>query len=630
MEGVPLDYRVLILLLPALGYLINALLGRWLSRAIVAWVACAAVGLAFIVGLGTALANAALPAAERAQRLILWPWIGAGDLRLSIGLLFDPLSLMMVLIVTGVGFLIHVYAVGYMHDDPGFARFFAYMNLFVLAMLVLVLADNVLLLMVGWGGVGVCSYLLIAFWFERPEAANAGLKAFVINAIGDIGLMLAALLLFVRLGTLDYATVLGPAAQRLDGGTATLVALCLLVAAVAKSAQLPLHTWLPDAMAGPTPVSALIHAATMVTAGVYLIVRLHPLFLLAPQVLALAATLGALTAFFAATLGLVQTNIKRVLAYSTISQLGYMFLAVGLASFSAGMFHLMTHAFYKALLFLAAGSVIHALAGEEDLRRMGGLRRHLPVSFLGFVGGAVALSGLLPFSGFFSKEEILSAALVGPRANALLGVLALATAGFTAAYIVRAAVLAFIRVPDESQHVAHAHEAPPVMTLPVLALLVLAAVGGLVQVPGVSHAVESWLEPTFAATHADVVPPFVPWVTVLSWLVALVGALVAWRAAAAPAPETARAPSGLYRLVVNGYYVDALYGAVFVTPFRALARMLGEGVDRGLINRVGDGLGAALAGLSRGVRAAQSGYARSYALAMLLGAVVVLWYLLWR
>jgi NADH-quinone oxidoreductase subunit L len=368
----------------------------------------------------------------------------------------------------------------------------------------------------------------------------------------------------------------------------------------------------------------------MVTAGVYLIVRLHPLFLLAPQVLVLAATLGALTAFFAATLGLVQTNIKRVLAYSTVSQLGYMFLAVGLASFSAGMFHLMTHAFYKALLFLAAGSVIHALAGEEDLRRMGGLRERLPVAWWGFLVGACALSGVLPLSGFFSKEEILTAALAGPRANPLLGLLALATAGLTAAYIIRALVLAFVRPPEDPHHVAHAHEAPPVMGLPVLALLALAVVGGLVQVPGVSHAIESWLEPTFAATHADVVPSFAPWVTALSWLVAIAGAIVAWRVYVTAPKEAPRVPGGLYRLLVNGYYVDALYDAVLVRPYRALAYVLGEGIDRGVINRLGDGIGLALAGLSRGIRAAQSGYARSYALAMLLGAVLMLWYLLWR
>ncbi|MBI4503994.1 MAG: NADH-quinone oxidoreductase subunit L [Chloroflexi bacterium] len=630
MERTAPDYAALVLLLPALGFLASALLGRWLPRAVVALVACGAIGVAFVAGLSVTMQMAALPAAERAQRLVLWPWIFAGDFRVSLGFLLDPLSLFMVLVVTGVGFLIHVYAVGYMHGDPGFGRFFAYMNLFVLAMLVLVLADNVLLLMVGWGGVGLCSYLLIAFWFERPEAADAGLKAFVVNAIGDVGLMLAALLLYGRIGALDYATVLSQAPQALDQRAATLVALFLLVAAVAKSAQLPLHVWLPDAMAGPTPVSALIHAATMVTAGVYLIVRLHPLFVLAPEVLALAATLGALTAFFAATLGLVQTNIKRVMAYSTVSQLGYMFLAVGLASFSAGMFHLMTHAFYKALLFLAGGAVIHALGGEEDLRKMGGLRQRLPVTYWSFLVGTIALSGVLPFSGFFSKEEILSAALAGPRANPLLGLLALATAGVTAAYIFRALLMAFHRPPDEPEHARHAHEAPPVMALPTLALVALAALGGLVQVPGVSHAVEGWLEPVFAKAHADVVPPFSPWVTALSWLVALAGLAVAWRVYAPPAKEAPRVPSGLYRLLANGYYVEALYSAVFVRPFRALARGLGERVDRGVVDATLDGIGQRLADLSRGLRWVQSGYARSYALAMLLGTVVLLWYLLWK
>src|SRR5437899_7938185 len=398
----------LVLLAPLAGFLVNALLGRLLPRRLVGWVGAGSIGLALAFAL--VILSPVLGGQKLEQSYFIW-W-QSGDFNVPFNLYVDALSTLMILVITGVGFMIHVYSIGYMREDPGYSRFFAYMNLFVLSMLLLVLSGNLVWLIIGWAGVGLCSYLLISFWFERTSAVLAGRKAFVMNTIGDVGMVFAAFLIFLNLRVLDYRGLFDRLHQLPKGGTViTAICLLLLVGAVAKSAQLPLHTWLPDAMEGPTPVSALIHAATMVTAGVYLIVRTAPLFQLASVVQDTAAALGAVTLVMAGLIALVQTDIKRVIAYSTMSQIGYMFLGVGIGAYASGMFHLMTHAFFKALLFLAAGIVIYALGGEQDIRRMGGLRGLMPKTYVFFLVGALALVGLPPFSGFFSKDPIIAATM---------------------------------------------------------------------------------------------------------------------------------------------------------------------------------------------------------------------------
>ncbi len=634
-----LSYAWLILLFPLLGFLYSALVGRILSRRSCGFVGSAAVGLSFLVGLGAFFEMLALPAESRAVELPLWSWIVAGKLSVSFGLLLDPLSIMMVLIVTGVGFLIHLYATGYMHGDAGYGRFFALMNLFVLAMLMLVLAGNFLLLVVGWGGVGFSSYALIAFWFQKPENASAGTKAFVTNSIGDIGLLFAVFLIFLTFGRLDYDGVFSQAAQKLayDGPMVTAIVLLLLVGAAAKSAQLPLHVWLPDAMAGPTPVSALIHAATMVTAGVYLIARAHPLYQLAPTAMLVVAAVGAVSALFAATIGLVQPNIKRVLAYSTISQLGYMFLAVGVGAYAAGMFHLMTHAFFKALLFMAAGGVIHALAGEEDLRRMGGLWKAVPGMYLGFLVGGLALAGFPLLSGFFSKDEILYAAFASERGNALLGVLALVTVLLTGFYVFRAFFMAFHGQSHVDHQVAHhMHKPGASMTVPVLILTVLAAVGGYIQFIGGPGAVDRWLEPVF-----DRYAHPVPMVTgaaelqqplmVVSVALGLLGIFVAYLMYVAY-PQAAKTVGGwypnLYRLLLNKYYVDELYSLLFVRTGRWFGELLSGAVDGFITDGIVRAATRTVERGALGLRVVQTGFVRDYALAILAGATAVVFYLL--
>ncbi len=627
----------LALLFPLLGFLYCALVGWRLPRALAGYVASAAVGLSFAVALLVFFDLLRYPPSQRFFDVPLWAWIATGDVAVRAGLLVDPLSALMLVVVTGVGFLIHVYATGYMRGDTGYARFFAYMNLFVVAMLTLVLADNFLFLMVGWGGVGLCSYLLIAYWFERPEAAAAGVKAFVVNAIGDVGLLLAVFLIFTTFRTLDYDAVFAAAPRALGAGSpaANAIALLLLVGAVAKSAQLPLYVWLPDAMAGPTPVSALIHAATMVAAGVYLIARAHPIYELSPLAMSVVAGIGAVTAIFAATAAVVKPNIKRVLAYSTISQLGYMFLGVGVGGFAAGMFHLTNHAFFKALLFLAAGGVIHALDGEEDLFKMGGLRSRLPVVHLTFLVGALALSGFPLLSGFFSKDEIVYAAFASARGGWVWGALALIATGFTAFYVFRAFFLAFYGGPlPRNGQAAHLHQPGREMTLPLVALALLSAVAGYVQFPSLSF--ESYLAPVFGRYGgAELVPPGFGgtyWaVAAVSVLATLVGIALAYAlyAAANPLPQRLTYQFGaLHRLLLNDYYVERLYGRAVVGPLRWLAGKLAWVVDPGVVDGAVDGVGRLTRALSVRLDLLENGYVRSYALVMLLGTVLVLAYVL--
>ena len=479
-----LDYVGLIPLFPAIGFVLNLFFGRRLAKGTVGLIACGAIGLSFLVSLLVFVDLLNLPPANRSVEKILYTWILSGEFQAKVGFLIDPLSMVMMMVVSGVSFVIHIYSHGYMHDDPDYPRYFTYLNLFVFFMLILVSANNFLLLFVGWEGVGLCSYFLIGFWYEKKSASDAGKKAFIVNRIGDYGFLLAIFLIFVTFGTIDFKAVFAAAPERLalGEGMVTLIALLLFMGATGKSAQIPLYTWLPDAMEGPTPVSALIHAATMVTAGVYMVARCHLLFLMAPTALLVVAVIGAATAIFAASIGLAQNDIKRVLAYSTISQLGYMFLACGVGAFTAGIFHLMTHAFFKALLFLGAGSVMHAMAGELDMRKMGALKPHLPRTYWTFLIGTLALAGIFPFAGFFSKDEILWQAL--NQGGVLFWLLGAGAAFMTATYMFRAVFLTFHGKSRVDHGVAHhLHESPGIMTVPLIILAILSVIGGFIGFP---------------------------------------------------------------------------------------------------------------------------------------------------
>ena len=618
----------LVLLSPLTGFLINALFGRMLPRRVVGWVGAGAVGLAFVFSL---LIFAQVLGGQKLDQTY-FTWWRSGDFFVPFNLYVDALSTLMILVITGVGFLILVYSIGYMSADSGYSRFFAYMDLFVLSMLTLVLAGNLVWLIIGWAGVGLSSYLLIGFWFERTSAVLAARKAFVMNTIGDVGMIFAAFLIFLNLRVMDFGGLFSRVHQLPKGGTViTAICLLLLVGAVAKSAQLPLHTWLPDAMEGPTPVSALIHAATMVTAGVYLVARMHLLYDWAPVAATTVAIIGAVTAFSAATIGTSQIDIKRILAYSTMSQIGYMFLAVGIGAYAAGMFHFMTHAFFKALLFMAAGNVIHAFHEDQDIRHMGNLRAGLPITFWTFLIGTLSISGFPLFAGFFSKDEIIRAGLSAAGSEFWLGVLALITAGLTAYYMFR---LFFIAFGWEwlSRDERHLHEALPVQTVPIIILAVGAVVGGYIPVGNFlssvfGHAVE-------VGTGAFI------GLAALSVLVALIGFFfayllharrpelaAAWRARIAP----------IHALVEHKYYVDELYDRLFVGPGFAFARFLNSVVEPRVIDGVVNGVADFFLAEAREFRTVQTGRVRSYGLVTLGGAVGVivivmayLGYLPWR
>ncbi|NIM20633.1 MAG: NADH-quinone oxidoreductase subunit L [Candidatus Latescibacteria bacterium] len=506
------EHIYLIVLIPFIGSFINGLnsfLGNRMPKRWVGWIACGAVFIPLLISIRGLFYLRSLPPADRAIESIVYTWIEVGNVHLDAGFLFDQLSCVMALVVTGVGFLIHVYSIGYMGHDSGYSRYFSYMNLFTFSMLLLVLGNNLLLMFVGWEGVGLCSYLLIGFWFDHKPNAVAGMKAFIVNRIGDFGFLIGILLLFVSLGlkghwTLTFSELSEHSYLLGRGGVVTAIALCLFVGATGKSAQIPLYTWLPDAMAGPTPVSALIHAATMVTAGVYMIARMNFIYTASPAALAVVATVGAVTALYAGSIGLAQNDIKRVLAYSTVSQLGYMFLGVGVAAYAAGIFHLMTHAFFKGLLFLGAGSVIHAMSNRQDMREMGGLRSPLRVTYITFMTATLAIVGIFPFAGFFSKDEILWKTWASGHYG--LWVIGFIGAGVTAFYMFRLVALTFFgknRADAETQH--HIHESPKVMLWPLVILAVLSFVGGWIGIPkglGGNDAFHHWLEPVFShASH---------------------------------------------------------------------------------------------------------------------------------
>jgi NADH-quinone oxidoreductase subunit L len=613
---------------PLAGAILNMVFGRWIgSRA--HWIAVPAVAGSFLA----ALAVFSSVATSGAFTSSLFPWIVAGDFEATVTAYVDPLTTVMLLVVTGVGFLIHLYSAGYMHGDDGYARYFSYLNLFLFSMAMLVLAGNFLVLYVFWEAVGLCSYLLIGFWYTRKSAADAGKKAFIVNRVGDFGFGLGVMWLWTVLGTLDYGQVF-KAAETLPESTATGIALLLFMGACGKSAQLPLHTWLPDAMEGPTPVSALIHAATMVTAGVYMVARSHALFERSGVALDVVAWVGVATAVFAATIGVAQTDIKRVLAYSTVSQLGYMFAAVGLGAYAAGIFHLVTHAFFKALLFLGAGSVIHGMGGEQDLRKMGGLAPRMMVTTLTMTLGGIALAGV-PWitAGFFSKEEILAAAMEGHRLPILI--LLLFGAFLTAFYTFRLLFLAFFTPPRMSHEVArHVHESPGVMTVPLVALAVLTLVAGwLVGIRSPSEGstpFARYLAPVFPlheAEHGGVM------LLALSFVVVGAGfgiAVTLYRSSALRIESVGQPRTPLHALLLNAWYVDRLYDTVIVQPLYRLSVFSARVIDQGMIDGVVNLAGRAVVGWAGAMRRLETGYIVNYALTMLVGAVVVVGFLLVR
>jgi NADH-quinone oxidoreductase subunit L len=598
---------------PLVGFLLNGLLGKRLSKPIVSLIAVGSVAasFAFVLALLGKVYPLTVPYSDH-----YFTWIQSGSLNIGCDLVVDRLTAVMLLVVTGIGLLIHIYSIGYMGREEGYSRFFSYLNLFMFFMLVLVLAANLLVMFVGWEGVGLCSYLLVGFYFKEKFAADAANKAFIVNRIGDFGFSLAIFLTVVVFGTLDFGRIAGAVSGmpvETSAHLLTAITLLLFLGAAGKSAQFPLYVWLPDAMAGPTPVSALIHAATMVTAGVYMIARVSFLYDHAPLAMHVVALVGLFTAVFAATIGLVQNDIKKVFAYSTVSQLGYMFLGLGVGAYSAGIFHLMTHAFFKALLFLGAGSVIHGLGGEQDLRHMGGLRKAMPITFITLGIASLAISGFPGFSGFFSKDAILSAAYAHSPWMFWVGAI---TAGLTAFYVFRAFFMTFFGKYRGHQH---PHESPLVMTVPLSVLALLSLVGGFLSVP-------TWLSTTYPIAEERMFPVLV------SALCGILGiAAAAWLYLARPAlAESMKASAGpVYTLLENKYYVDEIYAETIVKPVLGASRsLLWRGVDQGLIDA---GLVTGLARVVRGwgslFRQWQSGSIRNYATWILAGSLLVIFVL---
>jgi len=656
-------------MLPLLGALINGALGRRFPKSVVSAVALGASGAAFTWALWVVSQFGGLPQVPYIENH--GPWIQISDLTVNFGFQLDQLSVVMLMVVTGVGFLIHIYSVGYMHDDDGYYRFFAYLNLFMFFMLVLVLANNYLLMFVGWEGVGLASYLLIGFYFLKDSASQAGKKAFIVNRIGDFAFLLGMFLMVKYFGSLDFHAVFtqasGMPVEAGSVGLLTLIGFCLLIGACGKSAQVPLYVWLPDAMEGPTPVSALIHAATMVTAGVYMVARSHPIYNNAPNALMAVAVIGAITAIFAASIGMVQTDIKRVLAYSTVSQLGYMFLACGVAAYSAGIFHLMTHAFFKALLFLSAGSVIHAMGGEQDMRFMGGLKKYIPVTFGVMAVGTLAIAGIPPLAGFFSKDEILWKAYSSSHGHVAFWIIGAITALMTSFYMFRLLFMTFWGDLRSKPAAAHGHghddhghghgdgtphESPWVMLAPLVLLAVLSVVGGWVGIPhslGGHNQFEKFLEPVFekyerpaaegaaahaaapADAHADVATERM--LTAGSVVIALVGMFGAWflYVKRPELPERiATQMGGLYRTVLNKYYVDEGYQQAIVEPIvKGSTDVLWKRVDVGVIDGAVNGAGTTAKFFSGTLRKMQSGNLRSYAAWVAMGAVALMAYMVW-
>jgi len=636
-----LDHLWIILALPLAGAAINGLLGKNWPKSAVNAVAVGSVGLSFLSVLETIREFSSLAPDQIPYVKDFFTWMVAGPFRVGFSLQVDQLTIVMLCVVTFVGLLVHIYSTGYMAHEGGYYRFFSYLNLFVFFMLTLVLGSNLLVMFVGWEGVGLCSYLLIGFWFLKQSAADAGKKAFITTRIGDMGFTVGILLVFWTFHTLDFLGIF----QHLSlASTGTMNAICLLLfaGAVGKSAQIPLYVWLPDAMEGPTPVSALIHAATMVTAGVYMVARMNPLFSRAPQAMLVVAIIGGLTAFYSATIGLTQTDIKKVLAYSTVSQLGYMFLACGVGAYAAGVFHLMTHAFFKGLLFLGAGSVIHAMGGEQDMFKMGGLRKKIPITYWTMLIGTLAIAGIPGFAGFFSKDEILEAVKSGPHAILWLWVLGVIAAGFTSFYMFRLVFLTFFGEPRYDEHHVHVHESPASMAAPLMILAFFSIFGGWLAAPklvgGIDH-FDAFLHPVFAAyapeaagavaeTAAEGGSPamlLIQALTGIPVIVGVLGLLLAWWMYVR-SPETpkklAQSFRGLHTLLVNKYYVDEIYAAAIVRPLLWIStNVLWHVVDERIIDGVVNGTASTLRESGSHLRELQSGNARSYASWVIAGAV---------
>ncbi len=673
-----LNLTPLILLLPLVGFLLLGLAGRWLPRGLISLVACGVVFASFVAAAIDLVSMIGAPVAARTADATLFNWVVSGNLSITFGTLSDPLSAVMLAIVTGVGFLIHVYSIGYMEDDPGYWRFFSFLNLFVFSMTLLVAADSFLFLLVGWALVGLSSFLLIGFWYTRPSAVAAAQKAFVVNVIGDFGLLLAIFLIYGYFHTVGYgilhtgawaitsacpAGLFCPAVPAIGAGSATAIALLLFLAAAAKSAQLPLHVWLPDAMEGPTPVSALIHAATMVTAGVYLVARAAPIFASSADARGVVAGIAGATALFAATIACRQNDIKRVLAYSTMSQLAYMFMGEAAGGYSVGIFHLMTHAFYKALLFMCAGAVIHALAGEQDMRKMGGLAQRLPGVYWLFIVGALALAAVFPLSGFWSKDDILGIVLqrgitTGNAGWYVLYATGLVTAVFTGFYIFRLIYLVFggtYRGAEISAghgghetaahhtagtgHSAGAtrdplaglHSVGTVMLVPMGILAVLAVIGGFINTP-FDGALTAFLAPAVPGGFGLPSGSAIFWIALALGLISgPIGIGIAWaRYGRGRQPSFAPSRNPLLVLWDHKYYVDELYDRVIVRPVLGLGTLLRRGVEDLALDGGSRGVGAVVGLASRGFRALQTGYARNYALAIFLGAVLMVLYYVTR
>ena len=631
-----LNHLWIIPLLPLLGSAINGLFGKGWPNKIVNTVALGSTGLSF--GFALEAVREFLAGGQQPFRKEFFDWIVAGNFRAGFDLQLDQLTVVMLMVVTGVGFLIHIYSTGYMSHEGGYYRFFSYLNLFMFFMLILVLAANFVLLFVGWEGVGLCSYLLIGFYFLKKSASDAGKKAFIVNRIGDFGFMLGMFLLFRTFHTLDFADVFSrigalPADAMGQFGTLTVAALLLFVGATGKSAQLPLYVWLPDAMEGPTPVSALIHAATMVTAGVYVVARSHVLYSHAPTAMYVVAIVGCATAFFAATIGLVQSDIKKVLAYSTVSQLGYMFLGCGVGAFSAGIFHLMTHAFFKALLFLSAGSVIHAMSGEQDMWHMGGLSKKIKVTYWCMLFGTIAIAGFPPFAAFFSKDSILFSTYNSEYNGKALYTVGLLAAVMTSFYMFRLVWLTFYGEQRYDEHHVHVHESPKSMTVPLMILAFLSLTGGWVALPalfGGKDYFADFLSPVFGAAEGagEASASLEHTLSVVAVVAATAGLLVAWRIYSA---KVKRGTSeGLHKILYNKYYVDELYQAVVVGSLMWLSQnVLWKVVDVGVIDGTVNGIAQGTAAVGDTVRQTQSGNTRSYAVWVLIGALVVFAIIFW-
>lgn len=655
----------LIPLFPLIGFLVNGLFGKAIkNEKVIGGIGASAVFCSFVVASMTLIKQISLTGPELAHNVTIFTWIKSGTFQADIAFLIDPLSCVMLMVVTGVGFLIHIYSIGYMHGEEGFYRFFAYLNLFMFSMLLLVMGNNLLIMFVGWEGVGLCSYLLIGYYFHKKSACDAGKKAFVMNRVGDFGFLLGLFTLYWWLGqnhgiwTIQF-TELAKHAELFQGcGLLTAITLFFFIGATGKSAQIPLYTWLPDAMEGPTPVSALIHAATMVTAGVYMIGRMNFLYIQAPNTMMVVALVGGTTALFAATIGTAQTDIKRVLAYSTVSQLGYMFLAMGVGAFAAGIFHLMTHAFFKACLFLGSGAVIHSMHhalhhahshdDAQDMRNMGGLKSKMPLTFMTFLIATIAIAGIPGFAGFFSKDEILWQAFSNPfhgNLNYLLWGFGAIAAGLTAFYMFRLVFMTFFgecRITPKAKD--HLHESPMVIVFPLIVLALLSAVGGYLGIPkvigdlfgGIPNYFEHFLSPVFefseeyVKSHAHTA---VQHSAALEWglmgvsvAIAVFGICLAFvlyvKDNTLPARFTATFPA-LHRAVYNKWYIDELYDFLFVNPCKALGNFLWKGFDVLVIDGIVDGVATVVMATSGVLKNLQSGYVHNYAMSMALGVVVI-------